>query len=91
MLRYVLLPALRFAPLAFQVDALQERAARLRGVLSRSPEAAPSLMCVLLNCYCPTLGISKHHVVRNLSANLYSRDIVSRDRCSLYILLTLQK
>ena len=44
MLHYVLLPALRFAPLAFQVSALQERAPKLRGVLSRSPEAAPSLM-----------------------------------------------
>ena len=43
MLRYVLLPALRLAPLAFQVSVLQERAPKLRGMLSRSPEAAPSL------------------------------------------------
>lgn len=44
MLRHVLMPVLRFAPLAFQVSALQERAPKLRDILSRTAASAPSLM-----------------------------------------------
>ena len=44
MLHHVLMPVLRFAPLAFQVSALQEKAPSLRDILGRSVTAAPSLM-----------------------------------------------
>ena len=44
MLHHVLMPVLRFAPLAFQVSALQERAPRLRDILGRGAASAPSLM-----------------------------------------------
>ncbi len=44
MLHHVLMPVLRFAPLAFQISALQERAPKLRDILSRSAASAPALM-----------------------------------------------
>ena len=44
MLHHVLMPVLRFAPLAFQVHALQERASKLRDILSCPAASAPSLM-----------------------------------------------
>ncbi len=44
MLHHVLLPALHFAPLAFQERYLAERAPRLKDILSRSPTSAPGLL-----------------------------------------------
>lgn len=44
MLHHVLLPALRFAPLASQKVYLTERAPRLRDILSRAPTSAPGLL-----------------------------------------------
>lgn len=44
MLHHVLMPVLRFAPLGFQISALQERAPKLRDILSRSAASAPALM-----------------------------------------------
>lgn len=44
MLRHVLVPVLRFAPLAFQISALKDRAPKLRDILSRSASSAPFLM-----------------------------------------------
>lgn len=44
MLKYVLLPSLRFSPRSFQMKYLAQRAPKIRDILSRSPTAAPHLL-----------------------------------------------